>query len=1136
MRRLKIAHSADFHFDREHQEPSLASLQAFLAFGRQRRVDLWVLAGDLFNRAVQNTGSSGFPRLVRVLRQMMDVAPIVAVRGTPTHDLPGCYESLQLVRGAHGLTLLDSADSLAWLTGAGELLGAPRGADGDGRPEDARLLVLGCPEPSAEEGIGQRLAEWGEARRRHADLPCLFVFHGLVRGAALQNGQIIGRGEVAVSRRELAAVGADYYALGHIHLAQRVAGLPAWYPGSAFPVNWGERDPKSFRYVLLGAKGGRFAATVCRVPYPHPPRRKLTVPPDGRLEGDLAGCQVWLEVPVTREEAGRVDRRALLDRLLAAGAAAGSRVTLLVLPAEAVRCAQIREVHRLEDKLEVWAAASEERIGPDVLAKARQLEAEARRGGAAPAGLHIRIRSLRLRGAVGIRKGQGRPEIALDLDRYAPDLIALVGPNGAGKTTLIENMHPFPEMLTRPGRLQEHFYLRDSYRDLRFTDERSGDDYRALLRIDGRNPTGRVEHHLYRNGVRLTNGRREDYLERIEALFGSLSLFLRSVFVPQRPNRGHPDLSEATKGEKKALFRELAGLDYLQGYAESARQKARVLEEEAGRLEPQADLVRRIVSALPERERLRTEKASALERLTAELAESERKLARLRGERRALEEAERRSRERKAGLEELGRRVGALLEERRSLQEEVYTFQTSRPDREDAEARLAEIDGLKQQEADLLERKAGALAAGEAAAGAQQRAAALRQEAAVLRERESCLEGRVADLEAALREEARCPRCGHVFSRVDAEGRADARLAEARGVLRRVRRAHAAAERRLEKLEEGGLPPTDPSAETGRELAQVRERLSRCRPVELRTLLSGALAAEGRILEVQRRIAKLDEGIQALQEEARGLAARVGDAREERAGEVEAALRETEARREETVRAVARAEQDLLHLDGEIAGLSAQAARLGELEEEIGRVKRSVAEWLLLERACGLDGVQALELDAMGPGIAEVANRLLQAAYGARFQIEFRTTRLGGTGSRRRQIEDFQIRVFDLESGSEQLLETLSGGEAVWVKRAISDAFAIVRDRSTGQRFLTAFQDEADGALDPESRLAFFQMLRAAHRESGRTHTIVITHSQEAQEMIPQRISLSALTDRAGEKNAIDRPERVDLGGPDAYS
>jgi exonuclease SbcC len=122
----------------------------------------------------------------------------------------------------------------------------------------------------------------------------------------------------------------------------------------------------------------------------------------------------------------------------------------------------------------------------------------------------------------------------------------------------------------------------------------------------------------------------------------------------------------------------------------------------------------------------------------------------------------------------------------------------------------------------------------------------------------------------------------------------------------------------------------------------------------------------------------------------------------------------------------------------------------------------------------------------MGPGIADVENSILESAYGSRFGIEFRTTRIGGSGSQKKQIEDFLIVIHDSQDGSEQLLETLSGGESIWIKRAIFDAFGIIRARKTGTKFLTVFIDECDGALDPEARMNYFKMLERAHQESGR--------------------------------------------------
>jgi exonuclease SbcC len=136
---------------------------------------------------------------------------------------------------------------------------------------------------------------------------------------------------------------------------------------------------------------------------------------------------------------------------------------------------------------------------------------------------------------------------------------------------------------------------------------------------------------------------------------------------------------------------------------------------------------------------------------------------------------------------------------------------------------------------------------------------------------------------------------------------------------------------------------------------------------------------------------------------------------------------------------------------------------------------------------------------------------MLSAAYNSRFQIEFRTTRIGGSGAKVKQIEDFQIVVHDSTDGSEQLLETLSGGESVWIKRAIFDSFAIARDRKTGQRFLTVFADEADGALDPEARMKYITMIERAHNEAGRTHTIIVTHSTEIQDFIAQKIMMERI-------------------------
>ncbi len=189
--------------------------------------------------------------------------------------------------------------------------------------------------------------------------------------------------------------------------------------------------------------------------------------------------------------------------------------------------------------------------------------------------------------------------------------------------------------------------------------------------------------------------------------------------------------------------------------------------------------------------------------------------------------------------------------------------------------------------------------------------------------------------------------------------------------------------------------------------------------------------------------------------------------------------------------------------------LEEQERRLQALRAEKSRLALEEADWRLIARAFGPDGIQALALDACAPEIAVVANRLLAEA-GIQGSISFRTTRLGGKGAKARQIEDFLI-MYAGSDGEEQELSTLSGGEATWVRKAVYDAFAVTRERNSGIGFETVFLDESDGALDGVARMRYFRMVRAAHREAGRYQTIIITHSEALQDMADRSIRVADL-------------------------
>jgi exonuclease SbcC len=889
--------------------------------------------------------------------------------------------------------------------------------------------------------------------------------------------------------------------------------------------------------------------TVTRIDYPHARRCKFVVDYPEPVGAELVqGVQAWICYRATKEEAAKIDTAALLEAYIEQGALPGSRVTVELIPTETVRAVEITEKHALREKLAIYAEASGEDptlIRASVVAKCDLLEREASERGASQ-GMHFRLRRLRLRGAVGIWKGLRQDEIDIDLDKYSPGLIALIGANGAGKSTLIENMHPYSCMLTRDGKLQDHFRLRDSAREIWFVDERTGTEYRALMEIDGANSSGSVKYHLFRgepgkyadtgSWEPMTDGRKESYTEAIEGMIGTLPLFLRSAFVSQRPTKSNPDLSDATKGEKKAIFRELAGLDYIQAYSESAKARAAQIEGQSATGSAQAEILERIVAEEPEIRHAGAVAAAnqaaadgKIELLTEhgkELRENVETLAKAVVEQ---EQIERDAKTADAAESEKYQTVG-------KARADIEHYQKAFDQREPAQKDIAKHENLKAEEAAENERLAGinkqragisalyadALKAhrdhaAQLQSAKAQLATAQAARAGELKVLQTKIEHANAELAGGLTDT--CPTCGQMLpeakrtellsQRAQKEERltgwqheAEDLARELQDLARQLKEAQANIIALLEP-EKPVMPEADEVA-----LTRIRAALSGIDLAAARSTLETAGKAEQAIATLTAQIDTLEADAAELAETAEQLRGKLDPSvRSDHALAVtayEAARVAYTTAKEERATAAARLEA----AQAQLAAIAKQKSELDELKTSLAGMEAEAAEWRYLEQACGADGIQALELDAMGPGISEVANRLLSAAYGSRFSIELRTTRIAGKGSKTKQVEDFSIIVIDNELISEQPIETLSGGEAVWIKRALYDSFALIRDRTTGIRFLTVFADEADGALDPESRQHYFAMLEAAHQESGRRHTIVITHSPEVQDAIGQRIEM----------------------------
>lgn len=204
--------------------------------------------------------------------------------------------------------------------------------------------------------------------------------------------------------------------------------------------------------------------------------------------------------------------------------------------------------------------------------------------------------------------------------------------------------------------------------------------------------------------------------------------------------------------------------------------------------------------------------------------------------------------------------------------------------------------------------------------------------------------------------------------------------------------------------------------------------------------------------------------------------------------------------------ALRRAEAEKATAVGALNVLHQQVAWRERASAEAERLAGDIGDWQTLARALGRDGLQALELDAAGPAIAELVNELLTECWGTRFTLRFETQR--ALKSRDGFEEVFELRVYDAEAQAERQVERLSGGEQVVVSEALALAIAIFNARRHGIAWRTLVRDETAGALSPNNARAYMAMLRRAADLGQFEQVLFVSHLPELWAMADARITI----------------------------
>ena len=1157
---IRVAHIADLHCCREHQAAALKSLEFLVQYIKKSPVDLVAISGDTWDASMLNTEASGFNGFIDAIRNIADEAPVAMIYGTPSHDTDGSLEVFRKINSRHSITVLEPAQSYLLLKASDEEVEIV--PDDGGVQPCATAVIIGVPEPRKKYLLANGAAGKEETesllrdsmqklcfmlaakRRERAYLPCVMLYHGDVAGCSLQNDRTVERGTgVAITIDDLAGIGADYYALGHIHKPQQVGTLPAYYAGSIYPKDFGETHISGFNIVEMEAAG--IPAHIQRVDFPHPQNMKIEGGADIKIEDDFSGKRVWLDISCTKEERVLLDEGRLLAQLKEHGAVDGSRVTISDIPTETVRAAEITEAAGVSEKYRVWAENSGIELKDSVLKKIAELDAEISKDSAKAHGAWELV-NLRIRGSIGLKKGIHKDEISIDFDSYDSGLIALIGENGKGKTTLIENCHPYPQLLTRKGKLQDHFCLRDSFREVIYRDRDTKRMVKCLIQIDGANKSGSCNYYAYTSNdcgktweaVPGLDKNSKPYEDFVAQTFGPMELFLRTAFITQRPTKNLPDLTDATAGEKKTLFVELAGIDYLQRFADAAGEREKQASQNAHDAEIKAQMLLNTVSrkadveqSVAEAEKVAAEKQAELEKVTSDGKTARTELNT--SQERATAERDRAFREKETRAD-----ADKIRTEISSLEAERARNESAAKGREENEKLISEYEVLQKtvnqeqkKRSEVNEKNSAKMSEYLSKKSAYDaKCAEIEKYRDGFADQRTAIERDIAnarnDIKLHERDVAEikdtCPTCGQKLP-ADKIAELEAKRANAQKTIKLIEDGIREKEERLSGINKK-------ISELTQEISEIAfEEPARPKQEIFDSSAEKAAVSKMNAIDINRAKTELETAKTAAVR-IEGINAQLSD-KAKLLEQAEKTVAELEAKRDsgaEYALSEAQSKLDLLTekytaIKAEIAATNAtveagkktlseiagQETELSKAQKDAVEAKTESTEWELVSKAFGKDGIQALELDALAPGISETANRLLESAYGGRFSISIETTRIGGSGKSRKQIEDFKIMVTD--DGETTTLENKSGGEAVWIKRAIYDAFAVIRRRNTGFAFLTCFQDETDGALDASAKTAYCRMLEASHEAAKLRHTIIITHSNEVKAMVEQKIAMESL-------------------------
>lgn len=316
-KRVRILHTADWHagrtlMGRERTSEISSALAELLEIARSQEVDLVLVSGDIFDNrnpaaeaemavydffhelgaagiaSVAIAGNHDSPRRLDAVARLLSAAGTYVVGEVRTHARGGVYSTV----------IRDTPVQVAALPFASErrLLNASQMAeldDSERKPEYRHIM-------------GQLMSDLSRGFSNSS--VNLLMMHGTMEGARLSKSEYeFHSSEHYVLGASLLPGSVQYLALGHIHEAQKVSGLPenrGRYSGSLIQLDFGEAGQDKYAWIVE-LEPGRPAETVGQIRLESGRRlREYSLDVSGleSREQELADFGGWLKLKLKLDE------------------------------------------------------------------------------------------------------------------------------------------------------------------------------------------------------------------------------------------------------------------------------------------------------------------------------------------------------------------------------------------------------------------------------------------------------------------------------------------------------------------------------------------------------------------------------------------------------------------------------------------------------------------------------------------------------------------------------------------------------------------------------------------------------------------------------------------------------------------